>query len=255
MNFIGKNMTKRSIILLVGIISLSFSQQSTFLVEQKKFINVRTAISEKQLTLEKVLNEKKISLNDVHILFVAYKENDRIDVYVKNKNFSTYTTFKSYPICARSGNLGPKVQQGDGQVPEGFYQIDRFNPSSNFYLSLGLNYPNLADKRRTTTPNLGGDIFIHGACVTIGCLPITDNFIKELYTLAIHAKNNGQSKIPVYIFPFEMTNDNFTAYKAKNIDNKKLIDFWSNLKIGHDIFLKGKKELSLNVSENGRYQY
>lgn len=75
-------------------------------------------------------------------------------------------------------------------------------------MSLGLNYPNLSDRKKSKATNLGGDIFIHGDCVTIGCLPMTNELIKEIYLYAIYAKNNGQEKIPVYIFPIQ--NDRFT---------------------------------------------
>jgi len=140
-------------------------------------------------------------------------------------------------------------------VPEGFYHINRFNPTSSFYLSLGINYPNLADKRKSNSSNLGGDIFIHGSCVTIGCLPMTDNYIKEIYLISVLAKNCGQSKIPVYIFPFKMSDQNLTTYCAKYKENKGLISFWNNLKTGYDKFIKTQKELAIGVNENGDYIY
>lgn len=151
--------------------------------------------------------------------------------------------------------MGPKRRQGDGQVPEGFYYIDRFNPISNFYLSLGINYPNLSDKRKSSFHDPGGDIFIHGSCVTIGCLPITDDSIKELYLLAVYAKNNGQAKIPVYIFPFRMTDKQMLKYNAEYEGNKALLTFWDNLKPGYDHFMKELKELNIEVNANGDYSY
>ncbi len=181
-------MTKTSIILFLGIVLLSFTIQTDFLTEQKKFERVRTAIKDKQDFVEKKLKENQISLENLNLLLIAYKDNDMLDVYAKTKQETTYKEIHSYQICSRSGKLGPKRKQGDGQVPEGFYHIERFNPTSNFYLSLGLNYPNLSDKRKSNEINLGGDIFIHGSCVTIGCLPMTDNFIKEIYLLAVYAK-------------------------------------------------------------------
>ena len=140
-------------------------------------------------------------------------------------------------------------------MPEGFYNIDRFNPSSRFYLSLGLNYPNLADKRKGKSGDWGGDIFIHGYCVTIGCLPMTNNFIKEIYLLAINAKNNGQSRIPVYVFPFKMTDENMIKYKSSYKSNRDLVSFWENLKAGCDLFMKDRRELRIQVAENGNYVY
>ena len=250
-----KLMTKTAIISILGIILLSFTIQTDFLTEQKKYERVRTAIKEKQGLIEKKLKDNLISIDNLNLLIVAYKDNDLVDIYAKTTKVGTYKKILSYDVCSRSGQLGPKRQQGDGQVPEGFYHIDRFNPSSSFYLSLGLNYPNLADKRKSKASNLGGDIFIHGSCVTIGCLPMTDNFIKEIYLLAVYARNNGQNKIPVYVFPFKMTDQNMTTYRAKYKDNKELISFWDNLKIGYDKFVKDSKELNIKVTENGDYTY
>lgn len=84
---------------------------------------------------------------------------------------------------------------------------------------------------------------------------MTDNYIKELYLLAVYAKNNGQDKIPVYIFPFKMTAQNMTDYFAKYNENKALISFWNNLKVGYDMFMNGQKELNVKVAENGDYTY
>jgi murein L,D-transpeptidase YafK len=106
----------------------------------------------------------------------------------KNTSDQEFLHIKTYTVCATSGLIGPKRMQGDLQIPEGFYYIDRFNPYSNFYLSLGINYPNTSDRILGDKNNLGGDIFIHGDCVTIGCLPITDSEIKELYIFCVEAK-------------------------------------------------------------------
>lgn len=234
---------------------LSFGVQSDFLTQQKKFSRVRSAVTEKQIFIDKKLKENNIALNKLNVLFVAYKDNELFEVYGKQQQETTYKKLLTYEICNRSGQLGPKRKQGDGQVPEGFYHIDRFNPASNFYLSLGLNYPNLSDKRKSTSSNLGGDIFIHGNCVTIGCMPMTDDKIKEIYLLAVHAKNNGQHTIPVYVFPFQMTDQNFNSYKTKYASNKPLLAFWANLKVGYDRFMQSKKALTVQVAENGAYTF
>lgn len=233
---------------------VSAAPKKDFLTEQKQFQRVRTAISEKQNYLEQKLKENQLDLSNLNILFVAYKEDGVLDVYAKTKQETTYRKILSYPICASSGGPGPKRKSGDGQVPEGFYHINRFNPSSNFHLSLGLNYPNLADQRKNPNQSLGGDIFIHGSCVTIGCLPMTDNYIKEIYLLAVHAKNNGQSTIPVYVFPFKMSAQQLQSYKARYND-KTLSAFWDNLKTGYDLFSKEHKALNVKVAGNGDYTF
>jgi len=240
--------------MLIAAILLPFLQ-TDFLTEQKKFQRVRTAVNDKQQILEKKLSDNQIEIDKLNILIIAYKDEALMDVYAKNKNETTYKKMFSYDICSSSGKLGPKRKQGDKQVPEGFYHIDRFNPSSNFYLSLGINYPNLSDKRKSTASNLGGDIFIHGSCVTIGCMPMTDNYIKEIYLLAVYAKNCGQSKIPVYIFPFQMTEQNMTKYRAKYKNSPDLIDFWDNLNTGYSKFMDDNKELKINVASNGDYTF
>jgi murein L,D-transpeptidase YafK len=147
--------------------------------------------------------------------------------------------------------LGPKRKEGDGQVPEGFYHINVFNPSSNYYLSLGINYPNKADKINSNHKSLGGNIFIHGSCVTIGCLPMTDDLIKEIYLFAIYARNNGQTKIPVYIFPYKMSKANHQEH-LKTASPLQM-SFWENLKKGYDVFESKKQELAFTVNSKGEY--
>jgi murein L,D-transpeptidase YafK len=232
-----------------------YSFQSDFLSSQLRFQRVRTASKEKKQTIEAALKTKGLKLTDFQMKLIAYKESDELELYVKGKNEKAYGKLKTYAICSKSGSLGPKSRQGDGQVPEGFYNINRFNPSSNFYLSLGLNYPNAADKKRSKASDLGGDIFIHGNCVTIGCLPMTDDKIKEIYLYTVHARNNGQNNIPVYIFPFRMTEQNMLSHKEKFKNDKALIQFWTNLKKGYDAFQADKKELKFLVGGSGEYLF
>jgi murein L,D-transpeptidase YafK len=160
---------------------------------------------------------------------------------------------KEYPFCNSSGALGPKRRQGDGQIPEGFYHIDRFNPLSNFHLSLGINYPNQADRIRGGSGDLGGDIFIHGGCVTIGCVPITDELIKEVYLIAVEAKTAGQGRIPVHIFPARMGAKGMRQLEGAASGNQELLDFWRNLKSGYDSFEQNRRLPSVTVDRQGRY--
>jgi len=233
----------------------SVCAQQDFLSQQKEHTRVRTAIIEKEQLLDENLRKNGLTTDNVHILIVAYKAEKQLEIYAKKKNETVYKFISTYNVCASSGELGPKRKLGDGQVPEGFYKIDRFNPSSNFYLSLGISYPNQSDRKKSNASNLGGDIFIHGSCVTIGCLPMTDDKIKEIYLYAVFARNNGQSDIPVYIFPFRMTDTNFQTYQNQHTRNRELLDFWANLKIGYDKFVLEKKALSVSVDNLGNYQF
>lgn len=145
------------------------------------------------------------------IFLRAFKREREVEVWVAPDSKTPMTRLEVIPVLAASGVLGPKSRQGDLQVPEGHYHIDRFNPQSRFLLSLGLNYPNASDRRRIAnqdrergemTADLGGDIFIHGKQASIGCLALGDPAIQRLYVLAWDAHLAGQRKIPVAIYPF-----------------------------------------------------
>jgi len=249
-------LVKSSVVLIVlTIVMAALTFKTDFLTEQKKYARVRSAFSEKETLVLQQLKKLDLEANNFNILIAVYKDSDEFEIYAKKKSEINYKLLNTYTICSRSGKPGPKRAQGDYQVPEGFYNIDQFNPASNFHLSLGLNYPNQSDRRKSEASDLGGAIFIHGSCVTIGCLPMTDEKIKEIYIYAVLAKNNGQSNIPVYIFPFKMTNQNFKVYKEKYKSNNDLIGFWTNLKVGFDKFLKEKKELKIVVEANGDYKF
>lgn len=238
---------------LISLFTLNFSVDSGFSASQKKYPRVKTAYAEKLDTVKKWLKAENIDISTVNIFIRAFKKEQLIEVWAKNKAQTQYIHLHDFDICESSGVLGPKRKQGDGQVPEGFYFIDRFNPSSNFYLSLGLNYPNESDKILGVKGNLGGDVFIHGNCVTIGCMPITDDKIKELYVLAVEAKNAGQNKIPVDVYPCKM-NDEGMSLLEKNDENNHMA-FWKNLKEGYDWFEKKKAVPKVYVDKKGIYSF
>jgi len=111
---------------------------------------------------------------------------------------------RSYPMTAFSGTLGPKLKEGDGQIPEGVYGIEYLNPNSSYYLSLKVSYPNAADRRRAKVDGrtrLGGDIMIHGRNVTIGCVPIGDDAVEDVFYLANAV---GIRNVSVIIAPYDM---------------------------------------------------
>lgn len=188
--------------------------------------------------------------NDIYLR--AFKSQNELELWARNNETSEYKLIKTYRICALSGKLGPKRMQGDRQVPEGYYFIEDFNPKSDYFLSMQLSYPNYSD-RILGKPDLGGDIYIHGGCVTIGCMPMTDEGIKELYTICLNAKLNGQEYIPVHIFPTRLTKNgvNYLAHEfPKNLEYQ---EFWSELKYGYDYFEKYHKILPVMYSPEGRY--
>lgn len=98
------------------------------------------------------------------------------------------TLLKQYPICAASGELGPKRREGDLQVPEGLYEVPEFNPGSSYHLSMKVSYPNASDRLRSDAKRPGGLIYLHGSCASIGCIAIEDAPIEEVYLIALDAK-------------------------------------------------------------------
>ncbi|MBI3501165.1 MAG: L,D-transpeptidase family protein [Bacteroidetes bacterium] len=231
------------------IFSFAFMTDS-FKSQQQKFPRVKTAYEEKEKAMKELFSAKGIELSAAGIFIRAFKQEAQLEIWAKNKQ-EKYELIKTYSICSSSGELGPKRKQGDGQVPEGFYEIERFNPSSNFYLSLGVSYPNASDKILGEKKNLGGDIFIHGNCVTIGCMPITDDKIKEVYVMAVEAKSNG-GKIPVHLFPFRMSEENMKLYGEKYPQH---LAFWKNIQKGYAYFESAKTLPSVKVLNNGEYSF
>jgi murein L,D-transpeptidase YafK len=131
----------------------------------------------------------KIPYPPPRVMLVGLKEEKRLEIWVGKTTGRLYK-LATYPILAASGTLGPKRQEGDQQVPEGFYKIDLLNPQSRFHLSLRVNYPNTEDKAHHTVAlnQMGGDIYVHGNAVSIGCLAMGDPAIEEIFTLVALAK-------------------------------------------------------------------
>lgn len=141
------------------------------------------------------------------LVFVGLKEERILEVYAIIE--SEYFLVKRYPFTAFSGVIGPKLLEGDKQIPEGIYFIEYLNPNSAYYLSMKVNYPNEFDREKALIDgrnNLGGDIFIHGKDATIGCIPIGDTAIEELFVLASNAMNNGV-KVLILPWDFRLRND------------------------------------------------
>jgi len=137
---------------------------------------------------------------------------------------------RTFDICTWSGRLGPKLKEGDGQSPEGFYFVrpTAMNPHSNYHLSFNLGFPNAYDRAHGRT---GSFLMVHGDCVSIGCYAMTDDGIEDIWALMEAAYEGGQPFVRFHIFPFEMTEDNLAKY-SQNPN----YDFWTNLKTGWDWF-------------------
>lgn len=249
------NFQKIKSVILYSLIIFSFAfMTDNFKTQQQKFSRVKTAYAEKEKLVKELFSAKGIQVSTANIFIRAFKDEQELEVWGRNASDQTYQLIKTYDICTSSGELGPKRRQGDLQVPEGFYHVEVFNPASNFYLSLMVNYPNASDKILGQKGNLGGNICIHGDCVTIGCIPLTDDKIKEVYLMAVEAKSNGQ-KIPVHIFPFRMNEANMKTFGKKYADNTKLVAFWQNIQKGYTLFESTHKVAPFKVLNNGEYSF
>ena len=134
-----------------------------------------------------------------NLTFLAMKEEKRLEIWTVINEMKIL--IRSYPILKTSGGSGPKLVEGDGQVPEGIYQIEGLNPNSSFHLSLKLNYPNAFDLHHANAEgrnNPGTNIFIHGKSSSIGCLAMGDKTIEEIFTLV---EAVGRNKVKVIIAP------------------------------------------------------
>lgn len=154
----------------------------------------------------------------------------------------------------QSGTTGPKRSEGDFQVPEGFYYINEFNSNSKYHLALGLNYPNASDKILSDADRPGGAIYIHGNCVSTGCIAIQDAPIEELYVIAANVKTNGQDFIPVHVFPVkydvQKSVDQLTESFKSNLTINKFI---LTLKSVFDYFEKNKQLPVILINKKGDY--
>jgi murein L,D-transpeptidase YafK len=239
-------------LLLTGLAMGNNSAQS-FKAQQAKYARVQAALAEKEAAIKQLFAAQRFAYPPSGIFLRAFKREGLIELWVKRDD--RYERLKEYRVCAASGGLGPKRRQGDQQVPEGFYHIDRFNPASNFHLSLGVNYPNESDKILGAGGNLGGDIFIHGNCVSIGCLAITDGPIKELYLIAVEARAAGQTRIPVHIFPTRMNAKGIKQLEREAGANQALLNFWRNLQAGFEAFETTHRVPIVTVDTQGRYGF
>ena len=174
------------------------------------------------------------------ILIRAYKKEAELEIW-KQKPDGRYVYLKSFPMCRWSGQLGPKVREGDRQVPEGFYTITpgSMNPNSAYYLSFNIGYPNAYDRAWGHT---GGSIMVHGICSSAGCFSMTDQQIGEIYAIARESFAGGQRAIQMESLPFRMTAENLAKYR---LDPN--IAFWRELKRGSDYFEATKLEPPVGV--------
>jgi murein L,D-transpeptidase YafK len=186
--------------------------------------------------------ENKNMAKESPILVRIFKQESELEVWKEDKN-GQFALLRTYPICRWSGELGPKIKQGDRQAPEGFYTITPglMNPNSNYYLAINTGFPNAYDRANGRT---GAFLMIHGDCSSAGCYAMTDEQIAEIYALARESFFGGQKSFQIQAYPFRMTPLNMAKHR-----NSPHIAFWKMLKRGYDHFEVTRHQPKVDVCE------
>jgi murein L,D-transpeptidase YafK len=176
----------------------------------------------------------------------AFKAEKTLELWIQPGAQGPYVRFASWPICAASGNLGPKLAEGDKQVPEGVYAIpaSAMNNASSYHLSMNTGYPNAFDSALGRT---GSEIMVHGRCASIGCLAMTDPVMDQVWTLVDAAHKRGQSSVPIHIFPFIMSHGALAAQSES-----PHFAFWSDLSRVYSAFETNRTVPDVSMDQ-GRY--
>jgi murein L,D-transpeptidase YafK len=187
------------------------------------------------------MTEKDMDLQSP-ILVRLFKQEAELEIWKQDRS-GHFALLKTYPICRWSGDLGPKVREGDRQAPEGFYSISpaQMNPQSAYYLSFNTGFPNAFDKALGRT---GSELMVHGDCSSRGCYAMTDEQIAEIYSLGRESFFGGQRAFQFQAYPFRMTPVNMAKHR-----NNPNMPFWKMIKEGYDHFEVTKQEPKVDFCE------
>ena len=241
------------ILLSVFLLSAALTNPS-FREKQMSYTRVREAYNYKEKIVNQTLAEHLISNDSLRIYLRAFKTEKIIELWAKNSSDSVFKRVKDFPICDISGSDGPKRRYRDLQVPEGFYHISELNPYSKYYLSMGINYPNASDSIRGVHGHLGNQIYIHGSCISSGCLAITDDRIRELFVYCIEAYNSGQQQINLTIYPTRLTPENYSELLSDYKKDKDKVSLWGDLKKSYDLFNKTGLQPKVKFLPDGTHE-
>lgn len=241
-------------VLILGT-SLATQDSKSFRDQQSQFRRVRIASQEKDEVLRKRFVEAGLPYPPKAIFSCAFKKESLVELWVSASEGGSYSLVHSYTICTTSGSLGPKRRYNNGQVPEGFYELDHFNPQSNFFLRIHISYPNPSDRIPGSHQNPGGNIYLHGDCASISCIPITDDGIKEVYWVCVLARSSGQRHIPLHVFPARLTDSEFRELANSYRSVPEVVALWANIKEGFDYFKKNHRPPAISVQKDGMYAF
>jgi murein L,D-transpeptidase YafK len=244
--------------IIVGIGILLIAQDPLRFDAVPSALRVQEARAEKQKIVRNRFAKHGLAYPPERVHLRIFKKERQLELWASVNQNAPFQKIHTYRICAASGGLGPKRREGDMQVPEGFYKVDRFNPWSSFHLSLGLNYPNSSDAiiaQRAGIEHAGTNIFIHGDCVSLGCLAMEDDSMKEIFLVALDSQQRSTSEIEVHLFPAQLNEKGWAELQKTGSFQKKHIPRWRQLKEGYAYFEEHRQLFQISVErETGAYQ-
>jgi murein L,D-transpeptidase YafK len=221
-----------SVLTLVSVAALGADRVAT--VRAKRMDDVRALVEKAGL---------KYPVAEVYVRVL--KAEREVELWAAGKPGGQMVLIKTYAICAASGDLGPKRKEGDLQVPEGLYEFSDFNAWSDYHLSLKVSYPNSSDRVRSDARRPGGLIYMHGKCVSIGCVAIEDAQIEEVYLISFDALKKPSR---VDLFPARLSKEWLAGAPETHRE------FWSELLPAFESFETRHRPARFSVEkETGRY--
>jgi murein L,D-transpeptidase YafK len=216
--------------------------------EESPLRRVAEAKQKKQAEVERMFADAGVAFPPAEMLLRAFKRERILELWAASRPGERLARVATYGICYLSGGLGPKRREGDLQVPEGFYKLIDLNPTTPFYLALHVGYPNESDRILGDRRRPGGEILIHGACVSVGCLAMSDERAAELWIAASAVRFAGRP-VHVHIFPTRdlaglLASPEGAAHRA----------FWENLVPGFSHFEESRRIPRIRVNADGRYE-
>ena len=232
----------------VALAASLFALRHRLPAELAEPLGLRADISEIRRTqtplLSAALEDRGLSFG-APVYLRIFKEDRQLELWVEAPD--GFRLFRSYEICAFSGDLGPKLREGDRQSPEGFYEVRQgaLNPASAYHLSFNLGFPNAYDRAQGRS---GSFLMVHGNCLSVGCYAMTDAGIEEIYVLVEAALRGGQDFVPVHAFPFRPTSARMARAAASPWHG-----FWTDLASAYQLFDTTTRLPQIKVTD-GRYR-
>jgi murein L,D-transpeptidase YafK len=189
------------------------------------------------------------------VLLRAFKDEGLLELWALSGAKGRFVRVAAFPFTGTSGDLGPKRRRWDRQIPEGFYKVKSFNGASRFHLSLEVDYPNASDRVLSDRRHPGNNIFIHGNELSIGCIPLGDLGIEQVYLAVLDSASAG-FEVPVQIFPCSFADPECQRTLQKYFRRRPALkEFWANLEEGYRAFEQDGVPRSFTVDERGRYVF